>query len=208
MLAWVHNHLQLGLSDVVDNLAIQRIRRAALGFYPTGELLDLQLQRPDDDAPLLCSAIVSPRGFALLDGRSALLYEINRLLPLRLDDNTASAYLRFFCAFIRADEGPFQIIDELEDLPLVDSNVACVADRFLSPITPLRVLDGNLESDGWRRFEGCALYGNGVFRAIFKVYATGMVEMEGDLTIAGDLPIRRLRYNSIFRTPLLAPSKD
>jgi hypothetical protein len=206
-----HLHAQLlafGLDDELSALHIQRLRGTDLAFYPNCRLLDVQLKRPGLDSPLLSSALVSPRGAALLDGTSPLLHAINPRLLRLADDEAASGYLRFFCAFVRSQEGPFQIIDMADDLPLVSPNAAAVADGFLSPIKPLQALDGYLESDGWRRFEGCVLYGNGLFRSTFKVHGTGMVEMKTNEIIAADLPIRTRRYDGIFRTPLLAPGEE
>jgi len=207
MLAVVHGPLlALGLGEALDGLQIQRLRRSALACYPNCHLLDLQLQLPGQGTPLLCSALVTAGGAALLDGTSPLLHAINlRLLRLG-DDEVTGAYLRFFCRFVRSGEGPFQIIDDLGDIRLNTTSPASIAESLLSPIKPLQALDGDLETDGWLRFEACVLFGNGVFRAIFKVYKTGMVEMEGDEKIAADLPIQTRRYDGIFRTPLLDPA--
>jgi TPR repeat protein len=193
--------------DVFDRLQAQRLRRIGLAFYSNCEVLDLQLQRPGRDRPELCSALVSPGGAALLDGTSALLHAINPRLLRLADDDAASDYLRFFCAFVRGEEGPIQIIDSLEGLSPSAASTARLADGFRSPISPLLVLDGDLETDGWRRFEGCVLYGNAIVRATFKVFATGTVELEGDQEIAANLPIRTRRYDGIFRTPLLDPAQ-
>jgi TPR repeat protein len=209
MIAPLHAQLPISqLGDVLSTASLQRLRGTALAFYPNCWLLDLQLQQPKEDSPLLCSALVSPGGAALLDGTSPLLLAINPKLLQLADDDTASDYLRFFCTFVRGEDGPFRIIDTLDDLPLVMSGAATVEEGFLSPIRPLQAIDGDLVSDGWRRFEGCVLYGDGIFRSTFKVHATGMVEMEGDVKIAADLPIRTRRYDGIFRTPLLAPGEE
>ena len=144
----------------------------------------------------------------MLDGTSPMLDAINPRLLRLADDEAASGYLRFFCTFVRGQEGPFKIIDMAEDLPLVTPNAAAVADGLLSPIKPLQAIDVDLESDGWRRFEGCVLYGNELFRVIFRLHATGTVEMEGGEQIAADLPIRTRRYDGVFRTPLLAPDDN
>jgi hypothetical protein len=96
---------------------------------------------------------------------------------------------------------------DLRKLPLSTASAASTADGFLSPVKSLFVLDCDLETDDWRRFAGCLLYGNGIFRSTFKLHRAGMVEMEGDVKIAADLPIRTRYNDGIFRSPLLDPAE-
>jgi TPR repeat protein len=193
-----------GLDNGLDTLAVQRLRRMPLPFYRDCSLVDIQLQRDGQDMPLLTSALVSSMGAAMLNGTSNLFHAINQDVLTLTDDETTIAYLRFFCAFIRSEDGPFLIVDEPRALPIDHgAERATLAPEVQAAIQPPRALDGTLDSDGWRRFECSLLYGRALFHAILKVAATGMVAMEGDKQIAADLPIRERRYDGIFRTPLL-----
>ena len=188
------------------SIEIRRLRQLHLSFYRGCALADVQLQRPGPATPVLVSALVSAGGAALLDGTSGLLHAINPDL-LALDGDTATlAYLRFFCAFVRGEDGPFQIVDDICALPMDDGSRDALPPEVRQAIAPPCALNGDLATDGWRRFDACVLYGNALFRATFKVLSTGIVEMEDVQPIASDLPIRMRRYDGIFRTPLSDPA--
>ena len=83
-----------------------------------------------------------------------------------------------------------------------------MSEEIGAAIAPPRVIDGDLANDGWRRFEACVLYSNALFRARFKVFTSGTVEMESDEPMADELPLRMRRYDGIFRTPPADPADD
>ncbi|WP_295622974.1 tetratricopeptide repeat protein [uncultured Lamprocystis sp.] len=195
-----------GLGEAPAAIEVQCLRRVPLACYCGCSLADIQLQRPGEVSPVLVSALVSPGGAALLDGTLALLHTINPDLLALDDDEATVVYLRFFCAFVRGEDGPFQILDDIQALPMDGGGRAALPQDVRQAPAPPRALDGDLATDGWRRFDACVLYSNALFRATFKVLSTGMIEIEDNQPIATDLPIRTRRYDGIFRTPLSAPA--
>jgi len=194
------------LGDEPASIEIQRLRQLPLSYYRGCALVDLQLRRPGQATAVLASALVSAGGAAFLDGDSNLIRAINPDLLALDGDEATMAYLRFFCTFVRGEHGPFNIVDDIQSLPMDDGSRAALPKDVHEAITPPRALDGDLATDGWRRFDACVLYSNGLFRSTFKVLSTGVVEMEDDQPIASDLPIPTRRYDGIFRTPLSVPA--
>ncbi len=196
----------VGVGEELASIEIQRLRQLPLSFYPGCVLVDIQLRQPGQATAVLASALVSAGGAALLNGTLNLLHAINPDLLALNGDDTTLAYLRFSCAFSRAEKGPFPIIDDVRSIPLDDVACAGPPQEARQAITPPRALDGNLSTDGWRRFDACVLYGNTLVQFTFRVFSNGVIEAEAGQPIATDLPIRTRRYDGIFRTPWSAPA--
>jgi len=133
--------------------------------------------------------LVSPAGdLYRLNGTSPPIHEVNATAPLRLDGGNVLDYLRFFCFFVRGEEGPFHIAESVDDPVLpqeVDRKTRAVFEGTLRPAT----YEGR---DGQGRFlcDAVVFYADALFFANFAVQPTGMTEMIDDEPIAADLPAR------------------
>jgi len=129
-----------------------------------------------------------------LNGTSPPIHEINakqhdeqRLLTLTADN--AAEYLRFFCFFVRGQEGPFLITESIDQEEL---------SRDLTSEERVEIADAC--HPAWlscaaavpEAFFCAALvyYSNAILSADFKIHKTGMVEMLDDEPIASDLSQR------------------
>ena len=57
----------------------------------------------------------------LLDGTSAPIHEANEAGPVKVTEENALDYLRFFCYFVHGDEGPFLIVEDINH-PALDQS--------------------------------------------------------------------------------------
>ena len=155
----------------------------ALDFYPR-----LDLIRLTDPAWLpegVCVYLIQWKDDRLyrLNGTSPPIHEVNAKAPLKLTEALAADYLRFFCFFVRGDEGPFHICADTAD-PLLPSEATGVAEH----VEPPRFYGA--DSDGKFRLSAPVFYSNAVFSADFLVAPTGMVEMLDDQPVTADLPAK------------------
>lgn len=123
-----------------------------------------------------------------LNGTSPPIHEVNAKAPIQLNAQNILDYLRFFCFFVRGDEGPFYILESTED-PIVDvemdQTTRSVFDGTVRPMT----LEG-VDKDGRFLCDCLIWYSNAMFIAKFSVEPTGMVHMLDDEPIAGDLSVK------------------
>jgi len=170
-----------------------RFEVAPLPFYDGIRLVSIRDDAwPDDDVTLYY--LVRPRGRPVrLDGNSPPIHQLNARAPIRIGEDTVFDYLRFFCFFVRGEEGPFHLRESLEEplLPGVEKGTArTVLEASAEPLAYYgRDARGHLLCDG------VVFYSNALFQARFAVFPSGMVEMRGDDPIAADLPVR-------MRTPI------
>lgn len=129
---------------------------------------------------------------AQFDGASPILHEINRHAPPLLAELEAvQAYLFYFGHVVCGDDGVFQVVARLEDVPPFDGGdtVRPILVRGIEPPVPLALHD-----DGAQDVEATMLYSGCLFRVIFRVSPAGLVDIVEDEILAADLPIGRFTF--------------
>lgn len=123
-----------------------------------------------------------------LNGTSPPIHEVNALAPIKITEENVLEYLRFFCFFVRGEEGPFLIVESLDNPdmpPNMDGQTKAVIEGTIRPAT----YEGKNEA-GYYLCDGVVFYSNALFIANFAVQPSGMIEMLDDEPIAADLNVR------------------
>lgn len=123
-----------------------------------------------------------------LNGTSPPIHEVNAQAPIKVTEENVLDYLRFFCFFVRGEEGPFLIVEGMdnEDLPQnMDEKTSTVLSGTVRPAD----YEGQNEQ-GFFLCSGIVFYSNALFLANFAVQPSGMIEMLDDDPIAADLPTK------------------
>ncbi len=121
-----------------------------------------------------------------LNGTSPPIHEVNAKAPIKINEENVLDYLRFFCYFVRGEEGPFYIAEQADDpiLPRFSQETArSILESTVRPAT----FDG-MSEQGYFLCDVVVSYSNAIFIANFAVQPTGMVVMLDDEPIAADLP--------------------
>lgn len=123
-----------------------------------------------------------------LNGTSPPIHEVNAKAPIRVTEDNVLDYLRFFCFFVRGEEGPFYVAESMEDPNIpsdMDESTRSVIEGTIRPAT----FEG-MNEQGHFLCEAVVFYSNALFIANFAVQPSGMIEMLDDEPIAADLPVR------------------
>lgn len=123
-----------------------------------------------------------------LNGTSPPIHEVNAKAPIKVNEQNVLEYLRFFCFFVRGEEGPFYVAESMDDpnMPAdMDETTRSVIEGTIRPAT----FEGMNEQDHFL-CDAVVFYSNALFIANFAVQPTGMIEMLDDEPIAADLPVR------------------
>lgn len=123
-----------------------------------------------------------------LNGTSPPIHEVNALAPVKITDDNVLDYLRFFCFFVRGEEGPFLIAEDINDPDMpkgMDDQTRAVIEGTIRPAT----YEGKNEQ-GFFLCDGVVFYANALFIANFAIQPSGMIEMLDDEPIAADLPVK------------------
>jgi hypothetical protein len=122
-----------------------------------------------------------------LNGTSPPIHEVNAAAPIKLTEENVLEYLRFFCFFVRGEEGPFLIVEDMDnpDMPKeMDDQTRSVIEGTIRPAT----FEG-MNEQNFYLCDGVVFYSNALFIANFAIQPGGMIEMLDDEPIAADLPV-------------------
>lgn len=123
-----------------------------------------------------------------LNGSSPPIHEVNAKAPVRITEENVLEYLRFFCFFVRGEEGPFLVAEDINDpyLPKnADEKTLKVIQNTIHPAT----YEGK-NAQGHFLCDAVVFYSNALFLANFAVQPGGMIEMTDDEPVAADLTSR------------------
>lgn len=123
-----------------------------------------------------------------LDGTSPPIHEMNAEAPIKVNEENVLEYLRFFCFFVRGEDGPFYILESMDDPYLpgdIDDKTRAVIQGTVRPAN----YEGR-DDEGNYLCDGIVFYSDALFEAKFAVQEGGMIEMLDDDSIAGDLPVQ------------------
>lgn len=123
-----------------------------------------------------------------LNGTSPPIHEINAKAPVKITDDNVLDYLKFFCFFVRGEEGPFLIAESMSD-PYIPKNV----DERTRSVIEGTIRPSSYEGKNDKGFYLCdavVFYSNALFIANFAVQPGGMIEMLDDEPIAADLSVK------------------
>lgn len=170
----------------LEGAAVRGLRVLPLGFYPGWVLCDIRVaaQRAANGAEAadetVHSLLYGPDGFTPLDGTSGPIHLHNELHGLHLaDEESQTAYLRFFCFFVRGPEGPFEICADTASLEFADADGVPGA----AVIEPVVRADG-AASGALAEYLATIVYAGMLARCRFALQAGGQVSMEDDTPLA------------------------
>ncbi|MEX0291689.1 MAG: hypothetical protein AB3N14_21480 [Flavobacteriaceae bacterium] len=122
-----------------------------------------------------------------LNGTSPPIHEVNAKAPINLDQENAMDYLKFFCHFVRGEEGPFIITDFLQPNEIPEIKDFKEKEEFNLNLYPTKF---NGMDKGNFMFTSIIWYSNALFAARFKIQPSGMVHMLEDEPIQGGLSVK------------------
>ncbi len=123
-----------------------------------------------------------------LNGTSPPIHEVNAKAPIKVTEENVLDYLRFFCFFVRGEEGPFLISETMED-PYIPKTTDAKARAVIEGTVRPASYEGRNEQ-GYFLCDAVVYYSNALFIANFAVQPSGMIEMLSDEPIAADLPVK------------------
>ncbi|MDD3020432.1 MAG: hypothetical protein PHX61_05560 [Alphaproteobacteria bacterium] len=169
------------------NAATTEVAWRALPFYEN--VVMIRLKDRSWGKPRLAVYFLADQGTLYrLNGTSPPIHEVNAKAPIVVTEENVLDYLRFFCFFVRGEEGPFLIAESMEDsyIPqITDDKTRTVIEGTVRPAS----YDGRNEQ-GYFLCDAVVFYSNALFIANFAVQPSGMIEMLSDEPIAADLPVK------------------
>jgi hypothetical protein len=162
-----------------------------LAFYPSHRLL--RFFKAGDGAELGLFLVSDGENIIHLNGSSPPIHELNKRVSLDLNADDALAYLAFFCFFVRGEEGPFMVVDRLDD-PLLPGYLGAPEsgeEREKSEVIARLYRPAELfgsDDEGRHRASAMVYYSNVIFVSDFLIGRDGSIDMLDDEPLVEKLP--------------------
>lgn len=169
------------------NAQTTKVAWRMLPFYESVALI--RVEDPTWVKPNLAVYYLTDQGNLFrLNGTSPPIHEVNAKAPIKVTEENVIDYLKFFCFFVRGEEGAFYVAESMDDpnMPTdMDDTTRSVIEGTVRPAS----YEGK-NDQGHYLCNAVVFYSNALFYADFSVQPTGMIEMLDDEPIASDLPAR------------------
>lgn len=156
-----------------------------LPFYPDEASRLLRAKHPDWPAATYLYYLSHEDALYWLDGTSPPIHLFNAQYTCDFEGDKALDYLKFFCFFVRGEEGPFYVLDGRDAHYLPDG----LERQELEKINECYQMPRQWGEDenGNRRISTLVYYSNAVFVGDFLIQPSGMIDMTDDWPVVSDL---------------------
>jgi len=123
----------------------------------------------------------------IIDWTNQIIYDTNEKAPLILNEETVTAYIKFFFSYVRGRHGRFLVIETIDDVhwqvePPVQGRR--VMQEMLEPITLV-----SHESDGTFNLEAFMVFKDSLFKTQIHVKNDGLVSMSSEELKIEGMPV-------------------
>jgi ankyrin repeat protein len=168
------------------NFEDAEIHTASLSFFPAKAVQIIRMQLATRSADNEYLYYLKHRGQTYrLKGTSPPIHEVNAKAAIKLNRDNVLDYLRYFCFFVRGEEGPFLIAEGVEqkEIPQFANETAENLRKVLRPA----YFNGFNEKEDKFYAMASVYYGNAIFLADFEIAEAGMILMICDYPVLADL---------------------
>ncbi len=155
-----------------------------LSFYPGCRFLDIA----DFSAvPALQRFAVNGKGRTILmNGTNEPIYELNKNVPVKLDENNIFDYVRFFFSHVRGRHGRFIITESVEDIAWREEPPPAVRKAVGQLLEPLEI---TATQGGAFKLSARILFRDSLFKTVIAVGPDGTVGISNEELLLEDIPV-------------------
>lgn len=157
-----------------------------LPFYPGYRFIEVA-DHAITPQKLQC-AIYKPGDVTVLNWTNEPIYALNARLPLKLTDDTASLYVKFFFTYVRGRHGRFLICEGVDDIAWKEDPPPAArkaVGRLLSPVH----IDSR-DKDGTLTLKACMVFKDSLFRSSVHLKTDGSVSLSNEELLVEDMPVQ------------------
>lgn len=162
------------------------IQTTTLPFYDQETVRLVRVKSPSWNPAVTVYCLEYEDRLYQLDGTSPPIHDINSRSKISLNSTNVLDYLRFFCFFVRADEGPFIIAEGLSQTEIPAGLTPEERSRLRQVLRPASY-NGYVRSKQTFHAMASVYYSNAIFLCDFEIKKSGLVLMIDDLPVVEEL---------------------
>ncbi len=157
-----------------------------LSFYEGYFLAEISAH--DVNPPLVRSVVCNDKGDVhVLNWTNDIIFKLNKVVPIQLNDDTILDYIRFFFTYVRGSHGRFLIVDSVDDIDWREEPAPAGRKALGKMIEPLHLV--RREKDGTSIFKASIIFKDSLFQAEAHVKQDGQISMTNEELLVEDIPV-------------------
>lgn len=154
-------------------------------FYPGCRYLDIaDFSSP---APIRNFVIENNKKYTLLDWTNKPIYELNKELPIHLDETTAPDYVRFFLSHVRGEKGRFLVAENIDDIRWRDDPPPTARKSISKMLQYIEVT--KLADDGAFILPMTVMFKDALFACEAHLTPDGTLTIQNEEILIEDIPV-------------------
>lgn len=147
-----------------------------------------EFSRTDQHPPAIRHAVCNDKGEVhVLDWTNAPIYDLNKSIPITLDEENMANYVRFFFRQVRGKYGRFLIVDTVDDIDWREEPAAAGRKALGKMIEALHVKSRN--PDGSVIFNASIIFRHSLFAAEIHLQKDGNIHLQNEELLVEDIPV-------------------
>ncbi len=154
-------------------------------FYPGCRFVDLA--EYNSVPPLKRFLVINDKEAVILNWTNEPIYELNAKVPVNLDLQNVTDYLRFFFTFVKGRHGRFLITETVADINWREEPPPAARKaigKMLMPLDPVPREDG----EGFM-VTSCMMFKDSLFKCDVNVQKDGTVNIENEELLIEEMPV-------------------
>jgi len=157
-----------------------------LSFYPDHFLAEMTNHA--ENPPVTRLAICNDKGdVKVLNWTNAPIFDLNKSVPILLNEETVADYARFFFTFVRGKHGRFLIVDTVDDIDWRDEPAPAGRKALARMIEQLHIK--RTEKDKSVVLGASIIFRDSLFAGEIVVQPDGQVTMQKEELLVEDIPV-------------------
>ncbi|MAI61181.1 MAG: hypothetical protein CBB87_01680 [Micavibrio sp. TMED27] len=156
-----------------------------ISFYPGYRLLEIA------DHTVMPSvkryAVYSDDEFFIINFSNEPIYKFNVDLPINLNKENVSDYVRFFFTYVKGKHGRFILTENVDDIPWKEDPPPSARKALGDLIIPITIEDHDEEGSFFIRC--CMCFKDSLFKTRVKIQKNGLVSMSEEELLVEDMPV-------------------
>jgi tetratricopeptide (TPR) repeat protein len=141
------------------------VQAADLPFYEQFKLYNLSdLRLPVNNEYFM---LYKPQCAVLLDGTNGPIYKINRIAPIKLDQDSLASYIRFCFRYINNPPNPFILVEDMKDIEWLPDATDKQKSEVAAQLMPITYK--GMDTNGLYALTATIMFTNALFRANIKI---------------------------------------
>ncbi len=123
----------------------------------------------------------------LLNGQNEVIYHLNQLAPIFLNEETIKLYVRFFFNYVRGRHGKFIIVENIDDVKWREEPAPAGRKALGKMIQPIELK--NITENGTYQLSTSIVFKDSLFESDISVDENGNVTLSNQELLVEDIPV-------------------